>query len=136
LTQKGFTVYTQCTVKPEKKLYHLFKKNCPNLLITPLEVWNNLGVPDLLLYNKNVGFFMVELKIQNGNKIKFSPHQLLFHTLRTKRNYILVQALRAPLSSIKLYGSESIKDLSENPDRATPLAINDWQAINNIFLKK
>jgi hypothetical protein len=55
-------------VKPEKKLYHLFKKNCPDLLITPLEVWNNLGVPDLLLYNKNVGFFMVELKIQNGNK--------------------------------------------------------------------
>jgi hypothetical protein len=102
-------------VKPEKKLYHLFKKNCPDLLITPLEVWNNLGVPDLLLYNKNVGFFMVELKIQNGNKIK---------------------ALRAPLSSIKLYGSESIKDLSENPDRATPLAVNDWQAINNIFLKK
>jgi hypothetical protein len=47
-------------VKPEKKLYHLFKKNCPDLLITPLEVWNNLGVPDLLLYNKNVGFFMVE----------------------------------------------------------------------------
>jgi hypothetical protein len=45
-------------------------------------------------------------------------------------------ALRAPLSSIKLYGSESIKDLSENPDRATPLAVNDWQAINNIFLKK
>jgi hypothetical protein len=120
-------------VKPEKKLYHLFKKNCPDLLITPLEVWNNLGVPDLLLYNKNVGFFMVELKIQNGNKIKFSPHQLLFHTLRTKRN---VQALRASSSSIKLYGSESIKDLSENPNRATPLAVNDWQAINNIFLKK
>jgi hypothetical protein len=85
-------------VKPEKKLYHLFKKNCPDLLITPLEVWNNLGVPDLLLYNK--------------------------------------KAIRAPLSSIKLYGSESIKDLSENPDRATPLAVNDWQAINNIFLKK
>jgi hypothetical protein len=98
-------------VKPEKKLYHLFKKNCPDLLITPLEVWNNLGVPDLLLYNKNVGFFMVELKIQNG-------------------------ALRAPLSSIKLYGSESIKDLLENPDRATPLAVDNWQAINNIFLKK
>jgi hypothetical protein len=118
-------------VKPEKKLYHLFKKNCPDLLITPLEVWNNLGVPDLLLYNKNVGFFMVELKIQNGNKIKFSPHQILFHTLRTK-----ILALRAPLSLIKLYGSESIKDLSENPDRATPLAVDNWQAINNIFLKK
>jgi hypothetical protein len=73
-------------VKPEKKLYHLFKKNCPDLLITPLEVWNN--------------------------------------------------ALRAPLSPIKLYGSESIKDLSENPDRATPLAVDNWQAINNIFLKK
>jgi len=61
---------------------------------------------------------------------------LLFHTLRTKRNYILVQAIRAPLSPIKLYGSESIKDLSENPDRATPLAVNDWKAINNVFLKK
>jgi hypothetical protein len=115
LTQKGFTVYTQCTVKPEKKLYHLFKKNCPDLLITPLEVWNNLGVPDLLLYNKNVGFFMVELKIQNGNKIKFSPHQILFHTLRTKRNYILVQALRAPLPFYKTLWIGKYKRLIGKP---------------------
>jgi hypothetical protein len=102
-------------VKPEKKLYHLFKKNCPDLLITPLEVWNNLGVPDLLLYNKNVGFFMVELKIQNGNKIKFSPHQILFHTLRTKRNYILVQAIRAPLSLYKTLWIGKHKRLIRKP---------------------
>ena len=123
-------------MKPESKFYQKFKKKTPLILWTRLESWASFGVPDLLGYNDNCGFFMVELKIQNGNKIKFSPHQILFHTLRTKRNYILVQALRAPLSPIKLYGSESIKDLSENPDRATPLAVDEWQAINNIFLKK
>ena len=124
-------------MKPEKKLYHLFKKNCPDLLITPLEVWNNLGVPDLLLYNKNVGFFMVELKIQTGNKIKFSPHQILFHTTRTKRNFILVEQAGKPgPRSVKLYSSSEINNLITDPRTASPLAENDFTKIEKILINQ
>jgi hypothetical protein len=88
-------------MKPEQKLYHLFKKNCPKISITRLEVYSAQGVPDLLLYNDYAGFSLLELKIQTGNRIKFSPHQILFHTIRTKRNYILVQTLGGPRSRLK-----------------------------------
>ena len=123
-------------MKPEQKLYHLFKKNLnKETLITRLEVYSAQGVSDLLLYN-NAGFCMVELKIQKGNKISFSPHQVLFHTIRIKRNYILVQGPRASNGLIKLYGSNSINQLLVDPNSAPPLAVNDWDLINNIILNK
>ena len=123
-------------MKPEQKLYHLFKKNLnKETLITRLEVYSAHGVSDLLLYN-NAGFCMVELKIQKGNKISFSPHQVLFHTIRTKRNFILVQGPRASGSLIKLYGSNIINQLILDPNSAPPLAVNDWPLINNIILNK
>ena len=121
-------------MKPEQKLYHLFKKNCPNILITRLELYSAPGVSDLLLYNKLNGFSLLELKIQTGNKIKFSPHQILFHTTRNKRNYILVQAPAPGPQVIKLYGSYSINDLVNGPRDATPLAVNDWQKIEKILI--
>ena len=123
-------------MKPEQKLYHLFKKNLnKETLITRLEVYSAHGVSDLLLYN-NAGFCMVELKIQRGKKIFFSPHQVLFHTTRNKRNFILVQALNGPSSTIKLYSSNNINQLILDPDTAPPLAVNDWELINNIILNK
>ena len=123
-------------MKPEQKLYHLFKKNLnKETLITRLEVYSAHGVSDLLLYN-DAGFSMVELKIQRGKKIFFSPHQVLFHTIRTKRNFILVQSPDGPSSSIKLYGSNNINQLILDPDTAPPLAVNDWELINNIILNK
>ena len=137
-------------MKPEQKLYHLFKKNLnKETLITRLEVYSAHGVSDLLLYN-DAGFCMVELKIQRGKKILlgisggiaaykkifFSPHQVLFHTTRNKRNFILVEGPDGPRSSIKLYGSNNINQLILNPDTAPPLAVNDWELINNIILNK
>lgn len=123
-------------MKPEQKLYHLFKKNLnKETLITRLEVYSAHGVSDLLLYN-NAGFCMVELKIQRGKKISFSPHQVLFHTTRSKRNFILVQGPDGSRSTIKLYGSNSINQLILDPNSAPPLAVNDWELINNIILNK
>ena len=123
-------------MKPEQKLYHLFKKNLnKETLIPRLEVYSAHGVSDLLLYN-DAGFCMVELKIQRGKKIFFSPHQVLFHTTRNKRNFILVEGPDGPRSSIKLYGSNNINQLILNPDTAPPLAVNDWELINNIILNK
>ena len=128
-------------MKPEQKLYNLFKKNCPKISITRLEVYSAQGVPDLLLYNEYAGFSLLELKIQTGNRIKFSPHQILFHTTRTKRNYILVQTLGAPRSrvkslSVKLYSSASIEGLLLDPREVKPLAADDWALIENILINK
>ena len=123
-------------MKPEQKLYHLFKKNLnKDTLITRLEVYSAHGVSDLLLYN-SAGFCMVELKIQRAKKISFSPHQVLFHTTRSKRNFILVQSPDGSRSTIKLYSSNNINQLILDPDTAPPLAVNDWQLINNIILNK
>jgi hypothetical protein len=122
-------------VKPESKLYQKFKKKTPAINWTRLESWASFGVPDLLGYHKNCGFFMVELKIQTGNKIKFSPHQILFHTTRTKRNFILVEQAREPgPRSIKLYASSEINNLMGDPRAAGPLASDDFEQIQKILI--
>ena len=126
----GVSSCIDCTVKPEQKLYHLFKKNCPKILITRLELYSAQGVSDLLLYTNTNGFSLLELKIQTGNKIKFSPHQILFHTLRTKRNYILVQAAGGPPSEgLNLFSSKDIAGLVSDPKSVQPLASDNWELI-------
>ena len=124
-------------MKPESKLYQKFKKNTPQILWTRLESWSSFGVPDLLGYNNLCGFFMVELKFTQSNKIKFSPHQILFHTTRNKRNFILVeQALRAPRSTVKLFASSEINNLLIGIDKAAPLAVDDFKLITKILINQ
>jgi len=124
-------------VKPESKLYQKFKKNTPQILWTRLESWSSFGVPDLLGYNNLCGFFMVELKFTQSNKIKFSPHQILFHTTRNERNFILVeQALRASRSTVKLFASSEINNLLKGIDKAVPLAVDDFQLIQKILINQ
>ena len=124
-------------MKPESKLYQKFKKNTPSILWTRLESYINFGVPDLLGYNNLCGFFMVELKFTQSNKIKFSPHQILFHTTRTERNFILVeQALRASRSTVKLFSSSEINNLIVGIDKAAPLAVDDYKLITKILINQ
>ena len=124
-------------MKPESKLYQKFKKNTPSILWTRLESYINFGVPDLLGYNNLCGFFMVELKFTQSNKIKFSPHQILFHTTRNERNFILVeQALRASSSSIKLFSSSEINNLIIGIDKAAPLAADDYKLMTKILINQ
>ena len=123
---------TRCTMKPESKFWQLVKKNTPKIQWTRLESWASFGVPDLLGYNDKCGFFMVELKVIQGNKIHFSPHQRLFHLTRTKRNFILVQ--RPSLKCVKLYKSSSIPGLLADHRETPSLAINDWDHIQRCLL--
>ena len=119
-------------MKPEKKLYQNLKKNTPLIHHTRIETYINLGVPDCLSYNDLCGFFMIELKVSSTNKVRFSPHQILFHTQKSKRNFLLIQhAPPAVPSSIKLYESKSIQDLIKGIDKAVPIAVNDWELIQN-----
>ena len=104
-------------MKPESKLWQELKRKTPLISWTRLESWASLGVPDLLGYTDNKGFFTVELKVIASNKIRFSPHQISFHIKHFKNSYIIAKALD-PLS-YKLYPGASVLALSQGePVRA------------------
>tara|TARA_R110000764_G_scaffold227395_1_gene317510 strand:- start:195 stop:575 length:381 start_codon:yes stop_codon:yes gene_type:complete len=122
-------------MQKESDLWKLLKKNTPEIKWTRLESWSSFGTPDLLGYNDSCGFFMVELKLSKGKNIRCSPHQILFHSTMTKRNFILVGLSQgAGPGSIKLYGSSSVLGLLEDIREVPPLAADDWGHINACLL--
>ena len=124
-------------MKPERKLYQKFKKNTPLIQHTRIETYINHGVPDVLCYNDLCGFFMVELKYTTTKKVRFSPHQILWATQKTKRHFLLLEHAppRSP-SLIKLYESKSIEGLLLDHREVKPLAVNDWQLIQKILINQ
>jgi len=118
-------------MKRESKLWQLVKKKTPKIQWTRLESWASYGVPDLLGYHENCGFFMVELKVVTGKQIHFSPHQKLFHLTRIKRNFILAQ--QASSGRINLYGSSALPGLLGDYKSTPPLASNDWDHIQRLL---
>ena len=125
-------------MKKESDLWKLLKKNTPNIKWTRLESWSSFGTPDLLGYHDSCGFFMVELKLitsKSQKKVKFSPHQILFHSTMTKRSFIMVGLSQgAGPRSIKLYGSNSILGLLEDFREVPPVAQDDWAHINRLLI--
>jgi len=121
-------------VKAESKFWKTIKKNTPKIQWTRLESWSSFGVPDLLGYNNNCGFFMVELKVTKSSKVHFSPHQRLFHLTRTKRNFILLRD--ASLGVIKLYESSAIPGLLTDHRETPSLAIDDWDHIQRLLIRE
>lgn len=117
-------------MKPESKFWQEVKKNTSRIMWTRLESWSSFGVPDLLGYNDFSGFFMCELKVVAKGKPRFSPHQIMFHTTRTVRNFILVKT-RAP-RSIKLYPSSALDASGSLAD--DPLAADDWRTIETYLI--
>jgi len=80
-------------VGPEVKLYKKLKAFTPQIIWNRIENLSIPGMPDLLGYNTSGTFFTVELKVTEGRKIRFSPHQIAFHVTHPNNTYILVQAL-------------------------------------------
>jgi len=132
-------------MKPESKFWQLVKKNTPKIKWTRLESWASFGVPDLLGYNNNCGFFMCELKVARGNKVSFSPHQIMFHSTRPNRphqimfhstrpnrNFILLQTLSP--RAVKLYESSAIHDLIKNHNDTPAAALDDWKEIQRLLI--
>ena len=121
-------------MKPESKFWKLIKKNTPKIQWTRLESWASFGVPDLVGYNDNCGFFMVELKVTKSKKVHFSPHQRMFHLTRTQRNFILLRD--ASLGAIKLYESSAIPGLLTDHRETPSLAMNDWDHIQRLLIRE
>ena len=121
-------------MKPESKFWKLIKKNTPKIQWTRLESWASFGVPDLVGYNDNCGFFMVELKVTKSKKVHFSPHQRMFHQTRTQSNFILFRD--ASLGAIKLYESTAIPGLLTDHRETPSLAIDDWDHIQRLLIRE
>ena len=87
---------------PERKLYQKVKNKLTSISWIRLENNSLLGTPDLLGYNNSGHFFTLELKTTRGNKIKFSPHQISFHTRHPHNTFIMVETL-GPRSEKLIY---------------------------------
>ena len=96
-------------LKPETKFWHELKRITPQIKWTRLENNSLFGTPDLLGYNNNQHFFTVELKVSRSNSVRLSPHQIAFHKLHPKNNFIMVKT-RGPCS-VKLYEGSRIMEL-------------------------
>ena len=99
---------------PEAKFYQQIKRNFKSFSLIRLENSSLLGTPDLLVCNTSGHFCTVELKVTKGNKIRFSPHQIAFHTRHPHNTFIMVKAL-GPLPkntfSVSMYHGAKIEEL-------------------------
>ena len=96
---------------PERKLYQKVKKHFKDFSLIRLENNSLHGTPDLLGYNNSGHFFTIELKVTQGKKLKFSPHQISFHVRHPHNTFIIAEAL-GPRSEKLIYmyrGSEILK---------------------------
>ena len=94
---------------PERKLYQKVKKTFSNFSLIRLENNSLLGTPDLLGYNNSGHFFTIELKVTQGKKLKFSPHQIAFHVKHPHNTFIIAEALGP--STVKLFRGSRILEL-------------------------
>ena len=99
---------------PEAKFYQQIKRNFKSLSLIRIENSSLLGTPDLLVSNTSGHFCTLELKVTKGKKIRFSPHQIAFHTRHNQNTFIMVKAL-GPLppntSPISMYHGHRIREL-------------------------
>ena len=99
----------------EQKLYKKLKEFTPQIIWNRIENLSLPGMPDLLGYNNSGHFFTVELKIARVNKLKFSPHQIAFHSRHPKNTFILTKTLGpcAPNTSpVSMFHGSRIRELA------------------------
>ena len=99
---------------PEAKFYQQIKRNFKSLSLIRIENSSLLGTPDLLVYNTSRHFCTIELKVTKSKKIRFSPHQIAFHTRHPDNTFIMTKTL-GPLSSntspISMFRGSRIREL-------------------------
>mgnify|MGYP001578677925 FL=1 len=99
---------------PEAKFYKEIKRKLPEFSFVRIENSSLLGTPDLLVYNTSGHFCTVELKVTKSKKIRFSPHQIAFHTRHNQNTFIMIKTL-GPLSPntspISMFHGSRIREL-------------------------
>ena len=101
------------SAKPESRLWKTLRDGLTDVHWTRIESWASPGVPDVNGCAE-FGEFWIELKVIKNNRIKLSPQQIAWHTLRTRaggRSFILArEAAKTPLI---LFSGEQAKDLHD-----------------------
>jgi hypothetical protein len=108
-------------MKLEKDLWRELKKFKSSINWTRIENRCLFGTPDILGYNNNGNFFLVELKLTKVNKIRFSPHQIAFFVRHPKNSFVLVAGSPDP-ELVRLYPGSRILELVDDGLRLEPLA--------------
>jgi len=107
----------------ERQLWKKLKNESKRITWTRLENWALFGTPDLLGYAPTGNFFTVELKVTAPKKpyfVRFSPHQISFHTKHKKNTFILVACALDKL--VRLYPGSRILELVDSGLKLEPLA--------------
>ena len=109
---------------PERKLYQKVKKTFSDISLIRLENNSLLGTPDILACNSSGHFFTIELKVTQGKKLKFSPHQIAFHVRHPHNTFIIAEAL-GPRSDklIYMYRGSRIMELDACGLELEPLCL-------------
>ena len=100
---------------PEAKFYQNVKQNFKQFSLIRLENISLLGTPDLLVSNTSGHFCTIELKVSRGKALKFSPHQIAFHSRHPKNTFILTKTLGpcAPNTSpVSMFHGSRIRELA------------------------
>ena len=108
-------------MKPEQKLYAKVKKTIKDISWIRLENNSLHGTPDLLGYNNSGHFFTIELKVAQGKKLKFSPHQISFHVRHPHNTFIIAEALDQ--RCLKLFRGSRILELEACGLKLDPLCL-------------
>ena len=116
---------------PEAKLYQKLKKATPRIIWNRIENLSVLGMPDVLGYNANRKFFTVELKVTQGNKVKFSPHQIAFHKSHPDNTFILLKTHGQCV--LKLVPGSEIHDLRTKGHDTIFTVAEDWKGVQITF---
>lgn len=114
------------SAKPESRLWKSLRDGLTDIHWTRVESWASPGIPDVNGCAE-FGEFWIELKVIKNNRIKLSPHQIAWHTLRTRaggRSYILArEAARTPLI---LFSGKQAKELHDKKiNEISPMASID-----------
>ena len=100
---------------PEAKFYKEIKRKLSEFSFVRIENSSLLGTPDLLVYNTSGHFCTVELKVTKSKKIRFSPHQIAFHTRHNQNTFIIAKTLgpcSPNTSPISMYRGSRIRELA------------------------
>ena len=109
---------------PERKLYQKVKKTFSDFSLIRLENNSLLGTPDILVSNSHGHFFTIELKVTQGKKLKFSPHQISFHVRHPHNTFIIAEALGPSGSKlIHMYSGTQIMELDACGLKLDPLCL-------------
>ena len=108
-------------MKLEKDLWRELKRIKSKISWTRLENRALFGTPDILGYNSNGHFFLVELKLTKVNKVRLSPHQIAFFVRHPKNSFVLVACAPDP-KLVRLYPGSRILELVASGLKLEPIA--------------